>query len=205
MTEHQLAVKCGLKVPDAKIIRLSENGSTFLTKRFDRDDSGNRIHLMSAMTALGMTDGNTDGTSYIDLAGQIEQISVTPEMDMQELWKRMVFNILTSNCDDHLRNHGFILREDGWHLSPAFDLNPSIQKDAMSLNITDNDNRKNVSHAIAVAELFRIPEENAKEIVQDMQNVIRSNWRGLASQYRIPEKDMTAMAPAFSECDRKIG
>ena len=205
MAEHQLAVKCGLKVPDAKIIRLSENGSTFLTKRFDRDDSGNRIHLMSAMTALGMTDGNTDGTSYIDLAGQIEQISVTPEMDMQELWKRMVFNILTSNCDDHLRNHGFILREDGWHLSPAFDLNPTIQKDVMSLNITDNDNRKNVSHAIAVAELFRIPEENAKEIVQDMQNVIRSNWRGLASQYRIPEKDMTVMAPAFSECDRKIG
>lgn len=88
---------------------------------------------------------------------------------------------------------------------PAFDLNPTIQKDAMSLNITENDNRKNVSHAIAVAELFRIPEENAKEIVQDMQNVIRSNWRELASQYRIPEKDMSVMAPAFSECDRKIG
>jgi serine/threonine-protein kinase HipA len=173
-------------------------------KRFDRDDSRNRIHLMSAMTALGMTDGNTDGASYLDLAGQIEQMSATPDKDLRELWKRMVFNVLTSNCDDHLRNHGFILREDGWHLSPAFDLNPNIQKDAMSLNITDNDNRKNVCNAISVSELFRVPEGEAKEIVQNMQALILDNWKQLASQYRIPEKDMAVMASAFRECNREI-
>ena len=204
MAEHELAVKCGLDVPDAKIMRLSEQGSTFLIKRFDRDDSRNRIHLMSAMTALGMTDGNTDGASYLDLAGQIEQMSATPDKDLRELWKRMVFNVLTSNCDDHLRNHGFILREDGWHLSPAFDLNPNIQKDAMSLNITDNDNRKNVCNAISVSELFRVPEGEAKEIVQNMQALILDNWKQLASQYRIPEKDMAVMASAFRECNREI-
>ena len=204
MAEHELAVNCGLDVPDAKIMRLSEQGSTFLIKRFDRDDSRNRIHLMSAMTALGMTDGNTDGASYLDLAGQIEQMSATPDKDLRELWKRMVFNVLTSNCDDHLRNHGFILREDGWHLSPAFDLNPNIQKDAMSLNITDNDNRKNVCNAISVSELFRVPEGEAKEIVQNMQALILDNWKQLASQYRIPEKDMAVMASAFRECNREI-
>lgn len=204
MTEHELAIQCGLNVPESKLMTLSDRGSTFLTKRFDRDANGKRIHLMSAMTALGRTDENADGASYLDLADQIEQMSVAPERDLWEMWKRIVFNILTSNCDDHLRNHGFILRENGWHLSPAFDLNPNIQKDTMSLAVTGNDSRRNISNAISVAELFRVPKEDAKEIVRDMQKIIRDNWRRLALQYRIPEKDLVAMAPAFRECSREI-
>lgn len=204
MVEHELAVRCGIDVPDAKLLRISKYGSTFLTKRFDRDNIGNRIHLMSAMTALGMTDGNTDGAGYLDIAGQIEQISASPKTDLKEIWKRMSFNILTSDCDDHLRNHGFILREDGWRLSPAFDLNPNIQKNNMELNITFNDNHKNILNAIAVSELFRVPEGEAKEIAYDMQTTIKENWRKLASKYLIPEKEINDMRHAFQECDREI-
>ena len=204
MVEHDLAKKCGLDVPDAMLMKLSDHGSTFLTRRFDREN-GKRLHLMSFMTALSQTDGHTDGIGYIDLAGQLEEMSACPDKDLHELWKRMAFNVLTSNCDDHLRNHGLILREDGWHLSPAYDLNPTTEKNSLSLNIIGNDSRKNVKNAIGISELFRIPEWEAKNITEDMQNTIRTHWRSLAAKYHIPEKEMRDMQSAFDECEHDLG
>lgn len=204
MVEHDLAKKCGIDVPDAMLMRLSDHGSTFLTRRFDRENE-KRVHLMSFMTALAQTDGHTDGIGYIDLAGQLEEMSACPDKDLHELWKRMAFNILTSNCDDHLRNHGLILREDGWHLSPAYDLNPTTQKSSLSLNILENDNRKNIKNAIAVSELFRIPENEARDLVKYMQDTIQNHWRLIAASYRIPEREMREMQSAFSECEHELG
>lgn len=204
MVEHGLAKECGLDVPDAMLMKLSDYGSTFLTRRFDREN-GKRVHLMSFMTALSQTDGHTDGMGYIDLAGQLEEISACPGEDLQELWKRMAFNILTSNCDDHLRNHGLILKNDGWHLSPAYDLNPTTEKNSLSLNILGNDSRKNIKNAIEISELFRIPEGKAKNIVEDMQNTIRTHWHSLAAKYHIPERETRDMQGAFAECERDLG
>lgn len=203
MTEHDLAVQCGLIVPNAKIMKLSPYGSTFLTKRFDRDGD-RRIHLMSAMTALGMTDGHTEGVGYLDIAAQTEQASVSPQKDLRELWRRMAFNILTSNCDDHLRNHGFILEKDGWHLSPAYDLNPNIDKTDLSLMVTENDNRKNINNAISVSEFFRLSGDEASEIAEDMQNTIRENWKDFATAYGLSEKDTQKMSRAFEECNTPL-
>lgn len=202
MVEHDLARLCGINVPDARIVTLSSHGATFLSHRFDRDN-GKRIHLLSAMTALGMTDGNTDGVSYLDIAGFIEQTSAQPENDLQELWRRIAFNVLTSNCDDHLRNHGFILTPDGWQLSPAYDLNPTVGKDELSLNITDSDNRRTIPNVLSVAELFRIENKNAEEIIKKMQDTICENWRILAGQYGIHSREITEMSPAFALCEKK--
>lgn len=202
MVEHDLAKICGINVPDAKVMRLSEHGSTFLSKRFDRLPDGTRIHLMSAMTALGMIDGNNDGIGYLDIAGQLEMISADPQNDLQELWRRLAFNVLTSNCDDHLRNHGFILKKDGWHLSPAYDLNPVIGKDALSLNITDKDNRLNIDNVITVSEMFRISENDAKDIVEEMKTLIRKNLYSLSEKYYLPERSVKEMHTAFARCER---
>lgn len=119
MVVHDLATLCGLHVPEAKLECFSKNGSTFLTKRFDRKGK-NRIHFASAMTLLGKTDGASaaDGSSYLDIASFIRKYGAAPKKDLQELWRRIVFNMAVSNTDDHLRNHGFLLSDEGWLLSP---------------------------------------------------------------------------------------
>lgn len=116
---HDLARMCGLNVPESKLEKFSKLGSTFLVKRFDRDGE-KRIHFASAMTLLGKTDGASaeDGTSYLDMAGFIKAYGANPKSDLVELWKRIVFNMAVTNTDDHLRNHAFILTNNGWILSP---------------------------------------------------------------------------------------
>lgn len=200
MTEHDLAGKCGIQVPEARMMRLSDRGTTFLTCRFDRENR-KRIHLMSMMTALDMTDGNTDGAGYPDVAGILEQYSVKPEEDLQELWRRMVFNVLTSSCDDHLRNHGLILKEEGWRLSPAYDLNPVAGKKELSLNITDADNRRTVENVLSVAPLFRLADSDAADMLENMRKLIHENWRKTAYGYGIHEYEIENMKSAFALCE----
>ena len=111
MVVHDLAVMCNLNVPEAKLENFSKNGSTFLIKRFDREGD-KRIHFASAMNLLGKTDGAnaTEGSSYMEIASIITAYSATPQKDLGELWRRIVFNMAVSNTDDHLRNHGFLLK-----------------------------------------------------------------------------------------------
>ena len=110
---HDLAKECGLDVPESKLEKFSEEGSTFLVKRFDRAEHGNkRRHFVSAMTMLGRTDGE-DGSSYLDIVQALKTYGSRPEEDLKELWARVAFNVLVSNTDDHLRNHGFLLDKNG--------------------------------------------------------------------------------------------
>ena len=202
--EHDLAKICGINVPDAKIMKLSSFGTTFLTKRFDRTPTGSRIHMMSAMTALGLTDGHTEGSGYLDIADIGENILHCPDRDLPELWKRMAFGILTSNHDDHLRNHGFMLLSDGWHLSPAFDLNPVPYANSLSLEITNGDAGKDIQNAVSVSEYFRVSKKDAIVIVRQMQAEILANWKLLAKRAGISEKGCIDMNDAFSECRHKL-
>lgn len=114
---HDLARMCGLNVPESKVEKFSRLGSTFLVKRFDREGD-KRCHFASAMTLIGKTDGAsaTDGISYLDLASFIKAHGSKPKDDLLELWKRIIFNMLVTNTDDHLRNHAFMLDEkrDNW-------------------------------------------------------------------------------------------
>ncbi|MBR6308786.1 MAG: type II toxin-antitoxin system HipA family toxin [Lachnospiraceae bacterium] len=198
MVVHDLAIMCNLNVPEAKLEDFSKNGSTFITKRFDRAGD-RRIHFASAMTLLGRNDGDdsSSGLSYLDIASVIRMRSVTPDKDTHELWKRIVFNMAVSNTDDHLRNHGFLLAKDGWTLSPVYDVNPNVYGDALSLNVDSNNNVIDFNLALSVSKMYGISAEKAKEGIKEISGTVESNWKRIAKQYGISRGEIEQMAPAF--------
>ena len=201
MVAHDLAKLCGLNVPDAQLMSFSDLGSTFLTKRFDRDKD-RRIHFASAMTMLGKTDGasSADGTSYLDIASFIRSNGKEPQKDLLELWKRIVFNMAITNSDDHLRNHGFILTKKGWVLAPLYDVNPVPYGDTLSLNVDDTSNEISIPLAISSAEYFGIKKADAEGIASSILLVIKNNWEGLATDYGLSKSSKLYMKPAFQAC-----
>jgi serine/threonine-protein kinase HipA len=141
MVLHELAKACGIHAPDARLLQFFGKHHTFLSKRFDRIKD-KRMHFASAMTLLGYQDGADfhDGLSYLDIVAFIIQQGALMKADLEQLWRRVVFNILVSNTDDHLRDHGFILTNNGWQLSPAYDMNPNEMGSGLTLNISENSN-----------------------------------------------------------------
>ncbi|MBU2998110.1 type II toxin-antitoxin system HipA family toxin [Cellulophaga baltica] len=194
---YQLAIAAGIDMADSKIENVSGHYHTFLTKRFDRDN-GKRIHFASAMTMTGNTEDTIRDTtpSYLEIVEFIENYGADVEANLHQLWRRMVFNIAISNTDDHLRNHGFILTEKGWILSPAYDLNPSIEKDGLSLNIDMDDNALNFDLAKSVGEYFRLSEKEMKTILNEVLPVIKE-WKSIAKKIRIKNAEIELMAGAF--------
>ena len=164
MVVHEMAALCGLNVPDAKLENFSKTGSTFLTRRFDRDGK-QRIHFASAMTLLGKTDGAgaQDGSSYLDIASVIRKYGAAPRKDLLELWRRIVFNMAVSNTDDHLRNHGFLLSNEGWKLSPAYDMNPNAEGNALALDVDEHSSAIDFALALSVARWFDVTDKQAVE------------------------------------------
>lgn len=136
MVTYELAKAAGITMAECKAKQFSSKHHTFLTKRFDRTSDGQRVHFASAMTMLGFIDGQ-EGASYLDIVDFLTTYGGNVEADLEELWRRIVFSISVSNTDDHLRNHGFILKPEGWVLSPAFDINPVETGTGLSLNISD--------------------------------------------------------------------
>lgn len=198
MVVHELALKAGIRVAESKTGKFYSKQHTFLTKRFDRVADGSRIHFASAMTLLGHTDGSSykDGVSYLDLAEFIMRSGSSPNEDLEELWKRIVFNICVSNTDDHLRNHGFLLEEKGWKLSPAFDINPVAKGTGLSLNISEKDNSLDLDLAREVAPYFRIKDKKSESIVKEVKEVV-AHWTEVAEKYGIPKTERELMASAF--------
>ena len=201
MVVHDLALQCGLNVPNAKLEKFSSLGSTFLIKRFDRQGD-KRIHFASAMTLLGKTDGASaaDGSSYLDIASFIKSYGAQPKKDLIELWKRIVFNMAISNTDDHLRNHAFIFTKKGWILSPLYDVNPVPYGDELSLNINEYDNRINIDLAIQSAIKFGISKSEAKVYADDILKIVRENWEKKAIEHRLTRGQIEEMRPAFTVC-----
>lgn len=196
MVAHDLAVLCGLDVPDAKLEYFSDNGGTFLVKRFDRDGK-KRIHYSSAMTLLGKTDGD-DSTGYPDIAEFIRQNGASPKKDLEELFCRIAFSISVSNTDDHLRNHGFLLCKNGWRLSPVFDVNPNNHGDYLHLSIAGCDNSKDYNLLVKTAKYYGLSEKGAQEKVDAIKETVTENWRKLAEKYRIGRAETERMTQAFS-------
>lgn len=156
-----MARKAGLNVPKTKCAKLSKTGTTFFTKRFDRND-GKRIHYASAMTMLGATDGDTDH-SYLEIAEFIAGNSPNAETDLHELWGRMAFSQLVHNTDDHLRNHGFLLTDKGWRLSPMFDVNPNPYGGESALDMGD---------IFKDASYYRLTRAQAKERYDEIKAIV---------------------------------
>lgn len=199
MVVHDLATQCSLNVPEAKLENFSKNGSTFLTKRFDRDGD-KRIHFASAMTLLGKNDGAdaSDGSGYLDIASFIRKYGETAKKDLRELWRRIVFSMAVSNTDDHLRNHGFILGKEGWILSPMYDVNPNIYGDTLSLNVDSNSNLIDFNLSLSVAKLYDLTDKQAAEELGEIRNTVETNWRKLAQQYGLSRSEIESMSPAFN-------
>jgi len=195
---HQLAAKAGIDVSEAKLKKFTGEYDTFLAKRFDRTDAGERIHFASAMTLLGKKDGDGghSGVSYIDLADFITKNGARADKDLEQLWRRIVFNICVSNTDDHLRNHGFLLQQNGWVLSPAYDMNPSETGNGLTLNISKEDNAQNLDLALDVAGVFRIKKPRADELIAEVLKSVR-DWRTIAKKMNIPDREVTLMKHAF--------
>ncbi|CAB3758928.1 type II toxin-antitoxin system HipA family toxin [Paraburkholderia humisilvae] len=199
MVVHTLAKACGLSVPDALVRRFGSPHHTFLVKRFDRTDAGQRLHFASAMNLTGHQDGDdaSTGASYLEIARVLMTDGARTDRDLRELWSRIVFNLLVSNTDDHLRNHGFLLMPDkGWALSPAFDMNPTADAHGLKLNISEADNAMDLELAFAVAPYFRVPVATAQEIVERQRRIV-SQWGTIAQSLGVAARQQERMSGAF--------
>lgn len=194
---YQLASKAGIQMAPCRIDRISGNHHTFFTKRFDRIN-GERIHFASAMTMTGNNEDTIreNQASYLDIAEFISNHGTNIEANLYQLWRRIIFNIAISNTDDHLRNHGFILTKEGWILSPAYDLNPSIDKDGLALNIDTDNNALDFDLAKSIGEYFRLNKNQMEDIIKEVVEVT-GNWKTLASEIGIPRSEQEVMEKAF--------
>lgn len=196
---NSLADACGLRVASGTAARYASEHHCFMVKRFDRTSTGRRLHFASAMTLTGHTDGEdaSNGVSYLELAKVLINQGANTDIDLRELWSRIVFNMLVSNTDDHLRNHGFILEHGkGWHLSPAYDMNPDKYGDGLKLNVSEYDNALDLDLARSVANYFRVSNNDANEIIAEFQGVVRQ-WPKLAKEIGISQREQNDIGEAF--------
>ena len=194
---YELAIQAGIDMAPCRIEKIMGNYNTFFTKRFDREN-GERIHFASAMTMTGNNEETIKDNhpSYLEIAEFISNYGVSIEKNLHQLWRRIVFNISISNTDDHLRNHGFILTNEGWILSPAYDLNPSIDKDGLSLNIDMYNNDLDFELAKSVGEYFRLNEKQMNTIINEVSSVV-SKWKEIANKIGISRSEQQLMEKAF--------
>jgi len=190
-----LARHAGITVPEHEL-HVIENRPVLVLRRFDRDTNG-RIGYLSAMTMLQARDG--ENASYLEIGQALEEQSPDAGADLRELWRRIVFTVLISNTDDHLRNHGFLRQSTaGWSLSPAFDLNPNPEGGAKQLATAIDDNNTDASlvTALEVAPLFRISETQARAIVAEVL-AATERWRDVARATGLGAQQLERLEPAF--------
>ena len=193
-----LAKGCGLAVPESLARQFASPHHTFLVRRFDRTSEG-RLHFASAMTLTGHQDGDdaSTGASYLEIARVLINHGAQTDTDLRELWSRIVFNMLVSNTDDHLRNHGFILVPGkGWRLSEAYDMNPVPESHDLKLNVSEADNAMNLDLARSVAPYFRLSMADADGIITQSKAVVRQ-WPKIANNLQVRAREQERMATAF--------
>lgn len=191
---HQLASRCGIRVSAAEARRFGGTEHTFLVRRFDRREDGARVHFASAMTLTGHVDG--ESASYLEIAEVLASQGAQAGTDLLELWTRIVFNIMATNTDDHLRNHGFLLTSSGWRLSPAYDMNPNPDSLGLALDIDDKDNALDLDLVRSVAPYFRVRDAEAQQTIARVRETM-ANWREIAAKLGITRVAQDTMAPAF--------
>ena len=191
-----LAKSAGIIVPEWKLVNVIDK-PILIVQRFDRKGT-DRIPYLSAMSMLSAS--NDDGLvhSYVEIANTIIQNGAEPNKDLEELWRRMVFGIIISNTDDHLRNHGFLYSDKGWRISPAFDMNPNIERTDFATSIDGSGARNTIERAIKVCEDFRIDNSRGLCIVNEMKEAV-SNWRKVAKKLGISAKGIDNMKEGFMD------
>ena len=191
-----LAKKAGIKVPLYRLETILEK-PVLIIKRFDRNDK-ERIPFLSAMSMISAVENEQH--SYLEIAYALAQNGAAPKEDMAELWRRIVFTIMISNTDDHLRNHAFIYeRYKGWRLSPAYDLNPTpieIKPRILTTAIDFYDTSASLETALSVIKEFRLKKEDALQIIKEVRSAVMQ-WREVASGFGLSKRECDAMSSAF--------
>ena len=194
---HLLAKESGLNCSESKVIKAGNKYHTLLSKRFDRTADNKRIHYASAMTMLGLKDGcnaNT-GNGYLDIVNYIIKNCCNVDFNLKELYRRVAFNISIGNSDDHFRNHGFLLTPQGWTLSPAFDINPSLSKE-QSLLINSYTAKSDLNILLDSCEEYMLNHNTAKQIIEEVLKGI-SKWKLLANKINIPQSEQNIFKDRF--------
>lgn len=160
----------------------------------DRTNDSKRIHFASAMTLLGLSDGDnaTTGHGYLDIVDFIIQNCTDVERNLQELYRRVAFNICIGNTDDHFRNHGFLLTAKGWTLSPAYDMNPTLNE-YQSLLVSSTSNKAELSILLDACEDYMLNRKTAEKIISEVIEAVKG-WRELATRLGIPKREMDMFA-----------
>lgn len=196
----QLAAKAGIDVADGRVEKVAKK-PVLIVDRFDRAGAG-RIPFLSAMSMLAAKDNET--RSYLELADALRRYGAAPKEDLEALWRRIVFNILISNTDDHLRNHGFLYAgADGWRLSPAYDLNPvptDVRPRVLTTAINEADGTASLELALSVAAYFDIDDDKARKIAKEVGQPV-TRWRAAAAKAGIRDAEIERMASAFEHAD----
>ena len=196
---HLLAKKAGINAAETRVISTNDKYHTLLSRRFDRREDGRRIHFASAMTLLGLNDGanaNT-GNGYLDIVDFIIQNCTNVEDNLKELYRRVAFNICIGNTDDHFRNHGFLLTVKGWTLSPAYDMNPTVNE-YQSLLISTDSNKADLSILLDGCEDYMLNRKTAENIVLEVVEAVKK-WRELVARLDISEREMDMFAGVLDE------
>ncbi len=192
----ELARRAGITVSESRLMDIGGAHRIFLTKRFDRLGE-KRVHFASAMTMLGLTDGDgaSTGHGYLDLVETILACSTDVESDLEEIFRRVAFSICIGNADDHFRNHGFVLTQKGWRLSPAYDLNPTVMR-RQSLLIDGETDAADLKILEKSAELYFLTQGRASAIIQEVLDAMK-DWQSAAARLQLPQRDIRRFEERF--------
>ena len=183
---HILARKSGIQVANTRVIPIAKDRHLLLSERFDRDADGKRKHFASAMSLLGLNDGcgASTGHGYLDIVDFIVGNCTNVQQNLCELYRRVAFNIIFGNTDDHFRNHGFILTQKGWTLSPAYDINPST-KTYQCLLINEDTEVSDINALRDSCESYMLDLTEASDIIDEVTHTI-NDWKRVATENQIP-------------------
>jgi serine/threonine-protein kinase HipA len=193
---HRLAAKAGIRVPPSRMEYFSDRYATFCVARFDRLNGRRRMYA-SAMTLLERQDGEA-GASYLDLIEFLSDNGAQDSIDadLRQLFRRVVFNLLVGNRDDHLRNHGFFREPTGWRLADAFDMNPNTSKFEHALMLDGTSAAPSVETVLATADLYRLGDAEAQSIVEEVTAVV-ATWRDEAAGQGLSNLELQLVESAF--------
>ena len=194
---HLLAKEAGVIAAETSAIETGEKYHALLSKRFDRTADGRRKHFASAMTLLGLTDGcdAKTGNGYLDIVDFIIQNCCDVEYNLRQLYRRVAFNIAIGNSDDHFRNHGFLLTPKGWTLSPAYDMNPTLNE-YQALLINSSTNFADLQVLLDSSEEYMIDKKEAERIINEVKVGVKS-WRSIAIRLGIAKREMDVFEQVF--------
>lgn len=194
---HLLATKAGINAATTQLLSTNDKYHTLLSQRFDRATDGKRIHFASAMTLLGLSDGDnaSTGNGYLDIVDFIIQNCTDVNRNLQELFRRVAFNICIANSDDHFRNHGFLLTQKGWTLSPAYDMNPT-QNEYQCLLISDSSSKADLKILLEASENYMLNREVALQIINEVIDAA-NGWKAIAIKLGITKREIEIFGDIF--------